>query len=218
MNPFEENRLGLTRRRFFSQCAGTVGAGLGAMALEQLLGPGKIFAAPGALGAGDAPRFVAPHFAPKAKRVIYMHMEGAPSQLDLWDYKPGLRERFDQDLPDSVRNGQRLTGMTSGQARFPVAPSAFKFARYKNAQDGAWISEVMPHTASLAHEIAFVHSMHTEAINHEPAITFFQTGNQQPGRPSFGAWTSYGLGSANSNLPTFVVLITQGFGNMQASW
>ena len=216
MNPFEENWLGLTRRRFFSQCAGTVGAGLGAMALEQLLGPGKIFAAPGAPGANDAPRFVAPHFAPKAKRVIYMHMEGAPSQLDLWDYKPGLRERFNQDLPESVRNGQRLTGMTSGQARFPVAPSVFKFGRYKNAQDGAWISELMPHTASLAHEIAFVHSMHTEAINHEPAITFFQTGNQQPGRPSFGAWTSYGLGSANANLPTFVVLITQGFGNMQA--
>ena len=219
MNPFEENRLGLTRRRFFSQCASTVGAGLGAMALEQLLGPGKIFAAPGSRGApssNDAPRFVGPHFAPKAKRVIYMHMEGAPSQLDLWDYKPGLRERFDQDLPDSIRNGQRLTGMTSGQARFPVAPSAFKFARYKNAQDGVWLSELMPHTASLAHEIAFVHSMHTEAINHEPAITFFQTGNQQPGRPSFGAWTSYGLGSANANLPTFVVLITQGFGNMQA--
>ncbi|HTF87069.1 MAG TPA: DUF1501 domain-containing protein [Planctomycetota bacterium] len=213
MHPFEENRLGWTRRRFFSQVAGSVGAGLGAMALEQLLGPGRIFAAP---SEAAPPHFAAPHFAPKAKRVIYMHMEGAPSQLDLWDHKPGLREHFDLELPDSIRNGQRLTGMTSGQARFPVAPSIFKFSRYANAQDGVWISELMPHTASLANELCFIHSMRTEAINHEPAITFFQTGNQQPGRPSFGAWTSYGLGSANANLPTFVVLITQGFGNMQA--
>ena len=213
MHPFEQHRLGLTRRRFFGQLAGTVGAGLGAMALEQLLGPGRIFAAPSDDAAVHVP---VPHFAPKAKRVIYMHMEGAPSQLDLWDHKPGLRSHFDLDLPDSIRNGQRLTGMTSGQSRFPVAPSIFKFSRYANAQDGVWISELMPHTAALANELCFVHSMHTEAINHEPAITFFQTGNQQPGRPSFGAWTSYGLGSANANLPTFVVLITQGFGNMQA--
>jgi hypothetical protein len=213
MHPLDEQRLGLTRRRFFRRAAGTLGAGLGAMALEQLLGPGRVFAAPGEAASPLAP---APHFAPRAKRVIYMHMEGAPSQLDLWDHKPGLRERFDLDLPDSVRMGQRLTGMTSGQSRFPVAPSLFKFTRYANAQDGVWISELMPHTAALAQELCFVHSMHTEAINHEPAITFFQTGNQQPGRPSFGAWASYGLGSANANLPTFVVLITQGFGNMQA--
>ncbi len=213
MHPFDEQRLQLTRRRFFAQCATSVGAGLGAMALEQLLGPRKLFAMPGS--GADLPR-IGPHFAPKAKRVIYMHMEGAPSQLDLWDHKPGLRERFDQDLPESIRDGQRLTGMTSGQARFPVAPSLFKFSRYANNQDGAWISELMPHTAKLAHEIAFVHSMHTEAINHEPAITFFQTGTQQVGRPAFGAWASYGLGSANANLPTFAVLITQGFGNMQA--
>jgi hypothetical protein len=219
MEPLDERRLLLTRRRFFGRAAGSLGAGLGALALEQLLGPAKLFAAPSrpVRPAGPGGDFApAPHFAPKAKRVIYMHMEGGPSQLDLWDHKPGLRERFDLDLPDSVRNGQRLTGMTSGQARFPVAPSAFKFTRYANAQDGAWISELMPHTGALAHELCFVHSMHTEAINHEPAITFFQTGNQQPGRPSFGAWTSYGLGSANANLPTFVVLITQGFGNMQA--
>ena len=213
MDPIQERQLGLTRRRFFAQCARGVGAGLGALALEQLLGPAKLFAAP---SLGEAARAIGPHFAPKAKRVIYMHMEGAPSQLDLWDYKPGLRARFDQDLPESVRDGQRLTGMTSGQKRFPLAPSLFKFSRFANAQDGAWVSEVMPHTGRMAHEIAFVHSMHTEAINHEPAITFFQTGNQQPGRPSFGAWTSYGLGSANANLPTFVVLITQGLGNMQA--
>jgi len=145
-----------------------------------------------------------------------MHMEGAPSQIDLWDHKPGLRDRFDQDLPDSIRKGQRLTGMSSGQARFPVAPSMFRFSRYANREDGVWISELMPHTAGVAGELCFIHSMFTEAINHEPGITFFQTGNEQPGRPSFGSWISYGLGSANANLPDFVVLISQGFGNMQA--
>jgi len=148
--------------------------------------------------------------------VIYLHMEGAPSHLDLWDWKPGLRARFNEDLPDSIRQGQRLTGMTSGQTRFPVAPSIFRFSRHANAQDGVWISELMPYTAKVAKELCFVHSMHTEAINHEPGITFFQTGHQQPGRPSFGSWVSYGLGSANANLPAFVVLITQGTGNMQA--
>ncbi len=164
-------------------------------------------------GIGRAPGV---HFRPRAKRVIYMHMEGAPSQLDLFDYKPQLRTRFDQELPDSVRNGQRITGMTSGQSRFPVAPSMFRFSRYANNEDGAWLSELMPHTGAMAKEICFVRSMHTDAINHEPGITFFQTGSQQPGRPSFGAWASYGLGSANANLPSFVVLISQGFGNMQA--
>jgi hypothetical protein len=171
---------------------------------------------PSAFGAPSASAPIAPHFAPKAKRVIYLHMEGAPSQLDLWDYKPGLRNRFNQDLPDSIRQGQRLTGMTSGQARFPVAPSIFRFSRYPNSEDGVWVSELMPHTASVAKDLCFIRSMHTEAINHEPGITFFQTGHQQPGRPSFGSWLSYGLGSANANLPTFVVMITQGFGNMQA--
>jgi len=156
------------------------------------------------------------HLRPRAKRVIYMHMEGAPSQIDLFDYKPGLRHRYNQDLPDSIRQGQRLTGMTSEQKRFPVAPSIFRFSRYANNMDGIWLSELIPHTASMAKDICFIHSMHTEAINHEPGITFFQTGNQQPGRPSFGSWVSYGLGSSNSNLPSFVVLITQGFGNMQA--
>jgi hypothetical protein len=157
-----------------------------------------------------------PHFRPKAKRVIYMHMSGAPSQIDLFDHKPTLRDRFDQDLPASIRQGQRLTTMTSGQNRFPVAPSIFRFSRYPNNQDGAWVSELMPHTGSIASELCFIKSMHTDAINHEPGITFFQTGSQQPGRASFGAWTSYGLGSGNANLPSFVVLITQGFGNMQA--
>ncbi len=192
--------LTLTRRRFFARSAGTIGAALGTGGLAQALG----------LPLSARTR------APRAKRVIYLHMEGAPSQLDLFDHKPELRARFDQDLPDSIRQGQRLTGMTSGQARFPVAPSIFKFSRHANRRDGVWISELMPHTARLAREICFVHSMRTEAINHEPGITFFQTGNQQPGRPSFGSWVGYGLGSANQNLPTFVVMITQGQGNMQA--
>ncbi|MBI5434618.1 MAG: DUF1501 domain-containing protein [Planctomycetes bacterium] len=215
MNPIEERQLGITRRRFFARAAGTLGAGLGSIALSSLLGE-SAFASSRSNAAPAARAARGPHFAPKAKRVIYMHMEGAPSQLDLYDYKPGLRRRFNQDLPDSIRQGQRLTGMTSGQARFPIAPSIFKFSRYANRQDGVWLSELLPHTASVAHELCIVHSMHTEAINHEPGITFFQTGNQQPGRPSFGAWASYGLGSMNANLPTFVVLITQGLGNMQA--
>jgi hypothetical protein len=204
MHPLEEHYLDITRRMFFGRAAQSVGAGLGGMALASLIGDRPALALPG------------PHFAPKAKRVIYMHMEGAPSQLDLYDYKPGLRNRFDQDLPDSIRDGQRLTGMTSGQSRFPVAPSIFRFTRYRNNMDGAWVSELLPHTGSIAHELCFIHSMHTQAINHEPGITFFQTGHEQPGRPCFGSWASYGLGSMNANLPSFVVLITQGFGNMQA--
>jgi hypothetical protein len=205
MDPRELYHLNLTRRRFLSAGARTAGSALGVAALSKILG-----AAPAAAAKRG------PHFAPKARRVIYLHMEGAPSHIDLWDYKPQLRQRYDQDLPDSIRQGQRLTGMTSGQSRFPIAPSLFRFSRYKNNQDGAWISELMPHTAGLAHELCFVHSLHTEAINHEPGITFFQTGTQQPGRPSFGSWVSYGLGSSNSNLPDFVVMITQGTGNMQA--
>lgn len=197
-------RLSMTRRRFFGACAGGVSSALGGAALQSLL----------AREAGAAAQL--PHHTPRAKRVIYLHMEGAPSQLDLFDYKPGLAEHFDQELPDSIRQGQRLTTMTSGQSRFPVAPSIFQFERYANQQDGIWISELMPHTARLADRLCFVHSMHTEAINHEPAITFFQTGTQQPGRPSFGSWMSYGLGSENADLPAFVVLISQGFGNMQA--
>jgi len=223
VNPFEQHYIDMTRRRFFGVSARSLGAGLGSAALASLLGDASRAAdnTPGVLTARGAPPSPAaalsgPHFAGRAKRVIYMHMEGAPSQLDLFDYKPSLRQRFDQDLPDSIRQGQRLTGMTSEQARFPVAPSIFKFTRYRNHQDGVWLSELIPHIAGVADEICFVHSMFTDAINHEPGITFFQTGNPQPGRPSFGAWISYGLGSANANLPSFVVLIAQGFGNMQA--
>jgi len=210
LDPIERRHLALTRRRFFSSTARSLGAALGTTALASLLSR----SARAAEGAHAGP--LLPHFAPKAKRVIYLHMEGAPSQIDLFDHKPGLKERFNEDLPDSIRMGQRLTGMTSGQARFPVAPSIFQFTRYPNQMDGAWISELMPQLGTVAHELCFIHSMQTDAINHEPGITFFQTGNQQPGRPSFGAWASYGLGSMNENLPTFVVLITQGFGNMQA--
>jgi len=156
--------------------------------------------------------------APRArcKRVIYLHMEGGPSQLDLFDHKPNLRDLYDQDLPESVRSGQRLTGMTSGQQRFPIAPSMFAWKQWDNGGDGLWLSELLPHLGTVANELCVVRSMHTEAINHEPAITFVQTGTQQPGRPSFGSWVSYGLGTENADLPTFVVLITQGFGNMQA--
>ena len=201
----------VSRRRFFAGAANTIGAALGTAALADGLSLRPLVR----LLSGDEHQPM-PHFAPKAKRVIYLHMEGGPSQLDLFDYKPGLYDLFDKDLPESVRNGQRLTGMTSGQSRFPVAPSAFRFNRYDNGGDGAWISELMPHLGSVAKELCIVRSMHTEAINHEPAITFMQTGTQQPGRPSLGAWLSYGLGSSNRNLPTFVVMITQGFGNMQA--
>ena len=222
-NPIDERKLLVNRRRFFGLGARALGGAAAVSSTGGLLGRaalGSLFAGEAARGASldptASPMAEGPHFAPKARRVIYMHMEGGPSHLDLYDYKPGLRDRFDEDLPGSIRMGQRLTGMTSGQERFPVAPSLFRFSRYPNHQDGAWLSEVLPHTGGMAKEICFVRSMHTDAINHEPAITFFQTGTQQPGRPSFGSWCSYGLGSANANLPAFVVLISQGFGNTQA--
>ena len=209
MDPLQERELELTRRRFFRKAAGGLSGALGTVALSSVLSGAK----PPTERRASLAKL---HHRPRAKRVIYMHMEGAPSQIDLFDYKPALRARFDQDLPESIRQGQRLTGMTSGQERFPVAPSIFRFSRYPNEADGAWVSDLMPHTGRIARELCFVHSMHTEAINHEPAITFFQTGSQQPGRASFGSWASYGLGNSNANLPAFVVLIAQGFGNMQA--
>jgi len=157
-----------------------------------------------------------PHFVPRAKRLLYLHMNGAPSQLDLFDYKPGLKAYFDKDLPDSVRNGQRITGMTSGQARLPVAPSLFKFKPC--GQSGMWISELLPNLHPLADEIALIKTVHTEAINHDPACTFVMTGSEVPGKPSLGSWISYGLGSVSEDLPAFVVL-TPNFpatGNAQA--
>ncbi len=187
-----------TRRQFFGHGA----RGLGVAALASLLGADRLSALTGA-GASTLPPGVH-HFAPKAKRAIYLFMSGAPSQLDLFDYKPKMKDHFDKDLPESIRNGQRLTTMTSKQARFPIAPSIFEFKQH--GQSGGWASELIPKTASMMDDIAVVRSMWTEAINHDPAITYIQTGNQIPGRPSLGAWLSYGLGSENENLPAFVVL------------
>ena len=147
------------------------------------------------------------HFAPKAKHVIYLHMVGGPPQMDLYDYKPKMNDWYDKDLPDSIRMGQRLTTMTSGQTRFPIAPSKYKFAQHGKC--GMWVSELLPYTAKMVDDMCFIRSMHTEAINHEPAITYMQTGNQITGRPCLGSWVSYGLGSLNENLPTFVVLVAK---------
>jgi len=152
-----------------------------------------------------------PHFEPKAKRVIYLFQSGGPSQLEMMDYKPELPSLHGSELPDSIRQGQRLTGMTSGQKSFPVVAPKFKFAQY--GQSGAWFSELLPHTAKIADDLCIVRSMHTEAINHDPAITLMQTGSQQPGRPSLGAWLSYGLGSEAEDLPAFVVMISHGTGS-----
>ncbi|MCW1925057.1 DUF1501 domain-containing protein [Luteolibacter arcticus] len=205
MNPSDHPLFNINRRQLLKG----VGAGglsmLGSTALSQLLA---------AESPSSAPLF--PNFAPKAKRVIYLYQEGAPSQLDTFDYKPGLKDFYDKDLPAGVRGEQRLTGMTSGQARLPIAPSIFKFDHHANKQDGLWVSELMRHTGQMAGEMCVVKSMTTEQINHGPGITFMQTGNQIPGRPSMGAWMSYGLGSENQNLPTFVVMISQGRGQMQA--
>src|SRR5215469_10621774 len=148
-----------------------------------------------------------PHFPPKAKRVIFLHQSGGPSQIDLFDYKPALARFQGSELPPSVRMGQRITGMTSGQGKLPVASSIFKFSRH--GQSGAWVSELLPHTAKIVDDIAIIKTMNTDAINHDPAITFIQTGSQQPGRPSMGSWVTYGLGTENQNLPSFIVLISQ---------
>ncbi len=184
------------RRQFFSRTS----AGIGGMALAQILGAGESATAAGGVLRGT-------HFPAKAKRVIYLFMSGGPSQLDLYDYKPVLNEQNGQQLPDEVRRGQRLTGMSANQATLPLAGSVFKFAQH--GKSGAWLSELLPHTAQVADDLCFIKSMHTEAINHDPAITFFQTGSQVAGRPSMGAWLSYGLGSDNDNLPTFTVLVSK---------
>jgi hypothetical protein len=212
MDPVLENRLQLTRRHLF----GRASAGVGLAALASLLrGDSAVAAAESsregrvAVPAGAATEF--PNFVPRAKRVIYLFQSGAPSQMDLFDYKPKLDDRRATELPDSIRMGQRLTGMTSKQASFPVAPSIFSFER--RGQCGAWVSDLMPHVAGIVDDLCFVKSMHTEAINHDPAITFFQTGAQLAGRPSIGAWLSYGLGSENQDLPSFVAMVSQGTGN-----
>jgi hypothetical protein len=170
-----------------------------------LLG-GKAFGE-GGTKTGEGAALPETHFPAKAKQVIYLHMVGGPPQMDLFDYKPKMGEMFDKDLPDSIRMGQRLTTMTSGQARFPVAPSKYKFNQYGDC--GMWMSELLPWKSRMTDDMCFIRSMHTEAINHEPAITMMQTGNQVTGRPCLGSWASYGLGSLNKNLPTFVVLVAQ---------
>ncbi len=197
-DPIRELALGQTRRQLFGRMA----AGIGTAALGTLLGATKPAAHPALAGL--------PHYAAKAKRVIYLHQSGAPSQLDLFDPKPALAARFGEELPDSIRRGQRLTGMTSNQKNFPVAPSKFRFAQHGKA--GIWLSELLPHMATVADDITVIKSMHTEAINHDPAITFIQTGSQIAGRPCIGSWVSYGLGSENQDLPAFIVLISRGSG------
>ena len=201
----EQLQLQMTRRAFFSRTS----TGIGIAALASLLDTGaraeETATHPQTGGLASLP-----HFPPKAKRVIFLHQSGAPSQIELYDYKPKLEELHGTELPASVRMGQRITGMTSGQDSLPVAKSIFKFSPH--GKSGTWISDLLPHTGRIVDDISLIRTMHTDAINHDPAITFIQTGFQQPGRPSMGAWVSYGLGSENQNLPAFVVLISQANG------
>ena len=187
----------MSRRDFLSR-ASLGGVGLAALAS---LMPTELFAE-------TNPKPILPHFAPKVKRIIYLFQSGGPSQLELFDYKPKLHEMFGKELPASIRGTQRLTGMSSNQKSFPLAMGNFKFAQHGKSR--AWVSDLMPHTAKVVDDLCFIKSMYTEAINHDPAITFFQTGSQQAGRPSIGSWMSYGLGSENKNLPAFVVLLSRG--------
>jgi hypothetical protein len=187
--------MDITRRHFFSRTA----TGIGIAAL------GSLLAEDGLAATGGLPGL--PHFPAKAKRVVFLHQSGGPSQMDLFDYKPTLDKLAGKELPGSVRMGQRITGMTSGQTTFPVARSIFNFKQHGSS--GAWASELIPHMAKIVDDITIVKTMNTDAINHDPAITFIQSGSQQPGRPSMGSWVSYGLGSENQNLPAFVVMLSQ---------
>ncbi len=193
-----------TRRHFFGRAA----TGLGSAVLASLLNPVLH-----ALAEGQSDASL-PHFRPRARRVIWLTQAGAPSQLDLFDHKPGLSKRFKEPLPESIRGGQRLTGMTANQKTLPVAPSTFAFKQ--RGKSGLWLSEILPHTAQVADELCVIRSLHTEAINHDPAMTFLQTGHQNAGRPALGAWVSYGLGTVNQNLPTFVVMISRPSGPTNA--
>ena len=206
-NVLSEYQHKINRRHFLSKTS----LGIGGMALGSLLGCD--FSHKNSVRDNLSKMFHTQHFAPKAKRIIYLFQSGGPSQIDLFDYKPVLMKMRGQDLPDSVRQGQRLTGMTSGMSSFPLAPAIFDFKQH--GQSGSWVSDLLPHTAKVVDDLCFIKSMHTEAINHDPAITFFQTGSQQPGRPSIGSWLSYGLGSLNENLPTFSVLLSRGSRNPQ---
>lgn len=198
-------RMNFTRRRFLSKLS----MGVGSAALGSLL-------IPGLFSGNDEEDIVSaglPHFAPKAKRIIYLFQNGAPSQLDLFDYKPMLQKMQGEDLPASIRMGQRLTGMTADQKKFPLAGTAFNFQQYGESR--VWMSELLPYTSKIVDDLCVVRSMYTEAINHDPALTFFQTGAQVGNRPSMGSWLSYGLGSENKNLPAFCVLLSRGAGNGQ---
>ena len=197
----ENVRLALTRRCFLTQGKHLLGTAAMAALMSRAAEAQGIEAKTGPGQSGQIP----PHFPPRVRNIIYLHMVGGPSQMDLFDYKPVMNDWYDKDLPESIRNGQRLTTMTSGQARFPIAPSMFSFKRC--GENGMWVTDLMPHMQTMTDQVTFIRSMHTEAINHEPAISMMQTGNQVSGRPCMGAWTSYGLGSLNDNLPTFVVMV-----------
>ncbi len=213
---FQEIERQLSRRNFLTKSS----MGIGALALGSLLQTDKVWGSiKGSVNPSNAEAILAsynknrmglPHHLPKAKRIVYLFQSGGPSQLDMFDYKPKLKQMFGKDLPESVRQGQRLTGMSAEQTTFPIAPSIMDFKQYGESR--AWVSELMPHTAEIVDELCFIKSMQTDAINHDPAITFLQTGNQLSGRPSIGAWLSYGLGSDNENLPTFITLITKNMG------
>jgi hypothetical protein len=206
MDPKRELELNLTRRQLF----GLGAKGIGIAALASLLNHDGLALVPGAEADRDPKTgglIGLPHFTPKVSRVIFLHQSGGPTQIETFDYKPSLVKLHGTELPDSIRRGQRITGMTAGQSTFPCAKSLFKFTQ--QGESGIWVSELLPETGKIVDEISIIKSMHTDAINHDPAITFIQSGSQQPGRPSLGAWVSYGLGSENRNLPAFVVLLSQ---------
>ena len=206
MNPFHSYIQSETRRHFLTRGRNAVGlAALASLMQHDGAALGADAKAQAVPGAAVRPGHFAPHFAPKAKRVIYLHMVGGPSQMDLFDYKPQMKEWFNKDLPPAVRGNQRLTTMTSGQARFPIAPSMFKFEQFGKC--GMWMNTMLSNLGKCADDMCFIRSMHTEAINHEPGVTLLQTGRQITGWPCLGSWVSYGLGSLNTNLPTFVVLV-----------
>lgn len=207
---FDRLNKGWDRRNFLTKTS----LGIGALALSSLVGKSVLGELTNTLANQSSSASLEqeilkaiPHFAPKAKRVVYLFMSGGPSQFETFDYKPKLVDLFGQELPDSIRQGQRLTGMSGSQSTLPVVPSLFKFNQHGNSR--TWVSELLPHTAQVVDDLCIIKSIHSEAINHDPALTFFQTGNQLPGRASIGSWLSYGLGSDNSNLPTFIVLVSK---------
>ena len=207
-DPIKQHLQQMNRRNLLLRS----GCGFGAMALSSLMQPDLLGAQTTRSGTMNLPDF--PHVAPKAKRVIYLFMAGGPSHIDTFDYKPSLPDIHGKELPDSVRNGQRITGMTSGQKEFPCVAPMVNFKKY--GERGTWVSDHLPYTAQIVDDISIIKSMNTEAVNHDPAITFINTGNQQPGRPSMGAWLSYGLGSENQDMPAYVVMVSRGSGNLQA--